>query len=171
MPFYLGKGSRIVFTSMTRPGTVLYLMADSWSLEFKDEAIRIPNIKVLRDANIINDLSNKPDWKNYGIPAFSLGNGTRDTKLKIHGFHYYDINVSVNAGPRTPIINEEGKIEIFYTKGIQNPLLDQKNLLFKMDDCMITSVSFDMKVTGGLEYNLEIDNVSVDLDSYPHPKA
>lgn len=171
MPFYLGKGSRIVFTSSTRPGTVINLTADTWNLEFKDEAYRIPNILPLREANIINNLDNKPDWKNYGIPSYVLGNGTRDTKLKIHGFHYFDPTVSINAGPRTPIINEEGKLEIFYTKGFQHPVLDAKAVLFKMDACIVTSVTFDMSVTGGLEYDLEIENTSVELDYAPHPKS
>jgi len=171
MPFYLGKGSRIVFTSSTRPGTVINLTADTWNLEFKDEAIRIPNIKILRDANIINNLDNKPEWRDYGVPSIALGNGTRDTKLKIHGFHYFDPTVSVNAGPRTPIINEEGKLEIFYTKGFQHPVLDAKAVLFKMDACVVTMASFDMSVTGGLEYDLEIENTSAELDYAPHPKS
>ena len=172
MPFYLGKGSGIVFTSTTRPGTVLNLTADTWSLEIKDEAMKITNIKPLRDANIINDLSAKPDWEKYGVPAFVLGNGTRETKLKVHGFHFFDPTKSVNDGPRTPIINEEGKIQITYVRNqAQNPLFGPKGILFEMKNAIVTSSNFDMSVTGLLEYDLEFETTSTEVDYAPHPKV
>lgn len=171
MPFYLGKGSRIVFTSSTRPGTVLILQADTWNLEFKGESVRVPTIEPLRTENIVDNLDNKKDWKNYGIPTYVMSGGIRESKVKIHGFHYYDETVSINDGPRTPIINEEGKLEIFYTKGAQHPILNSKAVLYKIEKCIVTSVAFDMTVTGCLEYDLEIESTSVDLDYSPHPKV
>ena len=114
MPFYSGKGSGVVFTSETRPGTVLTLFADEWGIEIEDESIHISNIKSLRDANIegdiVNgDLSAVPAWKNYGIPMQMLNGGMRETKVTIHGYLFLDNSISINDGPRVPIINGKGQ--------------------------------------------------------------
>jgi hypothetical protein len=164
MPFYLGKGSGIVFTSETRPGTVLTLFADEWGIEIKDESINITSIKPLRDNNVIDDLSAVPDWKNYGIPMQMLNGGLRETVITIHGFVFYDNSVSVNDGARIPIINERGKLEIKYS----NNAGIKKNL-FKADSVVVISSKFDMSVTGSLEYDIEFNALTTDIDYVTHP--
>ena len=164
MPFYLGKGSGIVFTSETRPGTVLNLFADEWGIEIKDESINITSIKPLRDKNVIDDLSAVPAWRDYGIPMQMLNGGLRDTVITMHGFVFYDNTVSVNADARIPIINERGKLEIKYS----NNAGIKKNL-FKADSVVVISSKFDMSVTGALEYDIEFNVLTTDIDYVPHP--
>jgi hypothetical protein len=164
MPFYLGKGSGIVFTSETRPGTVLNLFADEWGVEIKDESINITSIKPLRDKNVINDLAAVPAWRDFGIPMQMLNGGLRETVITMHGFLFYDNTVSVNDDARIPIINERGKLEIKYS----NNAGIKKNL-FKADSVVVISSKFDMSVTGALEYDIEFNVLTTDIDYVPHP--
>lgn len=171
MPFYLGKGSGVVFTSETRPGTVLTLFADEYSIEIEDDTIHISNIKPLRDNNvegdIVNgDLSAVPSWKNYGIPMQMLNGGMRETTISIHGFLFLDDTISINDGPRVPIINEKGKLEIKYSGQNNN-----KKTLFKMDNAVVISTSFDNSTAGLLEYDIEFSSLTTDIDYAPHPKV
>lgn len=171
MPFYSGKGSGVVFTSETRPGTVLTLFADEWGIEIEDDSIHISNIKPLRDAgvegNIVTgDLSAVPAWKNYGIPMQMLNGGMRETTITIHGYLFLDNTISNNDGPRVPIINEKGKLELKYTSNG-----NAKRTLFEMTNAVVTSASFDNSVRGILEYDIEFTSLSTEIDYAPHPKG
>ena len=171
MPFYSGKGSGVVFTSETRPGTVLTLFADEWGIEIEDESIHISNIKSLRDANIegnivTGDLSAVPAWKNYGIPMQMLQGGMRETKVTIHGFLFLDDTLSINDGPRVPIINEKGKLEIKYTNQA-----GQKRTLFQITNSVVVSTNYDNSVRNLLEYDIEFACLSTEVDYAPHPKG
>lgn len=159
MGFYLGKRTSVVFTSSTRQNTILRLQADSIDLGMEDTSIHISNIKPLRDANIENNLALKPDWENYGIPNNYLPGGMRNIKIKIHGFHYYDPTINVANGPRTPVIGEEGKLEVNYI--FEN---NQKKTIFKADKLVVTKTDFSIEVAGGIEYDLEFDIIEMDVD-------
>lgn len=171
MPFYLGKGAGVVFTSETRPNIILNLFADEYSIEIEDDVIHVSSIKPLRDkgveGNIVTgDLSAVPSWKNYGIPMQMLNGGMRETKISIHGFVYLDDTVSVNDGPRIPIINEKGKLEIQYTTAANN-----KKTVFEITNSVVTSTSFDNSVAGLLEYDIEFSALTTDVDYSIHPKV
>jgi len=166
MPFYSGKGSGVVFTSETRPGTVLTLFADEWGIEIGDESVPITNIKMFRDKNIVDDLSPVPAWKNFGVPTEILNGGMRDTKLTIHGFLFLDDTISVNDGARVPIIDEKGKIELKYED--QN---GRKKNLFVAESVVVINTSFDLNVKGIVEYDMEFHCLSNVVDYTPHPKV
>lgn len=171
MPFYLGKGAGVVFTSETRPGTVLTLFADEYSIEIEDDTIHISNIKPLRDNNVVGnivtgDLSAVPSWKNYGIPMQMLNGGMRETTVTIHGYLFLDDTISINDGPRVPIINEKGKLEIKYSNNANN-----KRTLFEITNAVVINTSFDNSVRGLLEYDIEFSALTTEVDYSPHPKV
>ena len=167
MPFYSGKGSGVVFTSETRPGTILYLTANQWTLEIKDEAINVTNIKPMRDNNILEpDLKAFPAWEKYGMPMEKLNGGMRETTLSVHGFLFLDNTISVNDGPRYPIINEKGKIELEFVD-----VNNKKRILFTMNSVVVISTKFYTSVTACVEYDIEFQPLTYEVDYMAHPKA
>ena len=167
MPFYTGQGSGVVFTSESRPGEVLYLQANQWTLEIKDEVINITNIKPMRDEQILEpDLQAFPTWEKYGIPMEKINGGMRETTVTVHGFLYLDSDVDIENGPSCPIINEKGELKLEYSD-----INQRKRILFKMDSVVVTSTKFDASVKGCIEYDIEFQPLTYEVDHMVHPKA
>lgn len=163
MPFVLGKGSGIKFTSETRAGTVLQLKADSWGLDIADSSIHISNISALRDKNIEGDLPDDDEWKKYGIPRQYMSGGMREAKITIHGFFYFNRFSSVNEKPEVPIVDEIGKLELQYTNENR-----QKVTIFKMNKAVVIDTKYKMEVDGVLEYDIELSSTDYEVDYIPH---
>ena len=79
---------------------------------------------------------------------------------------FLDSTISNNDGPRVPIINEKGKLEIKYTNQA-----NAKRTLFEMVNAVVTSTSFDNSVRGLLEYDIEFTSLTTLVDYAPHPKG
>lgn len=167
MPFYSGKGSGVVFTSTTRAGTKIYLTANQWTVDIKDEAINITNIKPMRDNKILEeDLKAVPGWDQCGIPMEKLNGGMRETVVTVHGFLFYDRNVNVKLGPAYPVINEKGKLELEYSDDN-----GRKRVLFTMDEAVVTSTKVDASIGKCIEYDIEFNALNYGVDPMFHPKA
>jgi len=167
MPFYTGQGSGVVFTSATNPGAILHLHANTWTLEIKDEAINITNIKPMRDVNILEpDLQAFPTWQDYGIPMEKINGGMRETTVTVHGFLYLDSDLDIEDGPSCPIINEKGELKLEYSDVNQ-----RKRTLFKMNSVVVTSTKFDASVKGCIEYDIEFQPLTYEVGYTIHPEA
>lgn len=166
MGFFLGKDSGVRFTSATRPGSIFTLFANEWTLSKTGDKIDITNIEMLRDNNVIHDLSAVSDWNNYGIPKMMIDDGITETVFTAHGFLFFDEDFSLAEGARMPKKGERGKIEVLYKTPGGN-----RKVLYKMDSCVITSAEYNTDISTGIEWDIEAVPLTSDMDTDPYPRS
>lgn len=166
MGFFLGKDSGVRFTSETRPGSVFTLFANEWSISKVGEKIDITNIEMLRDNNVIHDLSAVDDWHKYGIPKISIDDGITDTVFSCHGFLFFDDNFTLADGAQLPKKGERGKFEVLY----KTPA-GARRTLWKMDSCVIVKAEYNTDISTGIEWDLEAAPLTSVMDTDPYPRT
>jgi hypothetical protein len=146
-PFYSGYRAGLKFND-------IFMQADSWSAEIKDEVIDLSTVNVYRNSGITTNLSVAyPAWDVAGTPMIFVNGGMRDTTFKIHGFHKDVANL-----PR-------------FGSMVSLSLLIGNVLFFKSEQAIVYSASYNVNVKGTVEFNLELKatgtSTSTDTDTLP----
>ena len=113
-------------------------MADSWSIQIKDEPIDITTVQVYRASGINGLLSTQyPSWDDAGTPRTYINGGIRDSIIRLHGFY---------KNNQLPKIGQWGSVS----------LLMGGLLFFKSEQATVTSASYNVTVKGAVEFDIEL---------------
>jgi hypothetical protein len=146
-PFYSGYRAGLKFDD-------IFMQADSWSAEIKDDPIELNTVKIYRDSNIDEALSvDYPLWYVNGTPATYVKGGIRDTSFKVHGFHKDALNLPTF-----------GKIAVLtlFVGGVE---------FFRCERAIVVAASYNVSVKGAVEFQFDLKasatSTTIDTDALP----
>ena len=147
-PYYSGYRARIQFDN-------IFMTADSWAAEIKDDPIELNTVQIFRNSNIDEALSvDYPTWDMNGTPATYVKGGIRDTTFRLHGFHKDALNL--------PTFGKTAVLTLLFG-GI---------ILFRSERAILVSASYSASVKGTIEFDFEMkaSATSVNTDTDPLPR-
>lgn len=130
-PFYSGYRAGVLVNNT-------FIVADSWTVEIRDEPIDLTTVQIFRDSNIEYTLTDYPLWFNNGVPKRFVRGNMREMYIKLHGFH---------KEATIPSIGEFVSVSL---------MIDVNQLFFSTPLAFVSSSSYSVTPKGAIEWNLDL---------------